>query len=118
MKNDPQLPPPPIAYRVMHAMMWPLLKMLGVSCKDTYQLCSEQMDRKLTPAESFRLRFHLMMCGACRHLPAQFSGLRKLVRSSCDHEHEHEHEHEESLGEQLSPESKERMLEHLKNEHV
>lgn len=109
MKNDSHLPPPPIAYRVMQAMMWPMLKVLGMSCKETYGLCSEQMDRKLTSGEAFRLRLHLMMCGLCRRLPAQFEGLRELVRCAC------EHEHEEDSGEQLSSEAKARIVELLKN---
>lgn len=111
MKKDSQLPTPPIAYRVMQAMVWPILKLLGMSCKETYGLCSEQLDRKLTPGESFRLRFHLMMCGVCRHLPAQFRGLRELVRS-CDHDHEPE----EFPDEHLSPEAKERIFERLKSQ--
>lgn len=111
MKHDSHLPPPPVAYRVMQAMMWPMLKVLGMSCKATYGLCSEQMDRKLTPGESLRLRFHLMMCGVCRHLPAQFQGLRELVRAC-----EHEHAHEEPSDERLSPEAKERIFEHLKTD--
>jgi hypothetical protein len=111
MKTDPQLPPPPIAYRVMQAMMWPILKSLEMSCKETYNLCSEKMDRKLTPGESFRLRIHLLMCGICRHLPAQFRGLRELVRS-CDHDHGPE----ESSNEHLSPEAKERIFERLKSQ--
>jgi hypothetical protein len=109
MKNDPQLPRPPIAYRVMQAMMWPVLKVLGMSCKTTFELCSEQMDRKLTAGESFRLRFHLMMCGVCRHLPAQFRGLRELVRAC-----EHEHAHKESSNDQQNPEVKARIVERLK----
>lgn len=111
MKNDSRLPPPPIAYRLMQAMMWPLLKVLGMSCKATYSLCSDQMDRKLTAGESFRLRFHLMMCGVCRHLPAQFHGLRELVRAC-----EHEHSHEQPSDEQLAPDVKARIIQHLKNQ--
>ena len=111
MKNDSHLPPPPIVYRVMQAMMWPVLKLLGMSCKEIYGLSSEQMDRKLTRGESFRLRFHLIMCGVCRHLAAQFLGLRKLV-----HLCEHDHGHEISNGEHLSPEAKERIFERLKSD--
>ena len=109
MKNEPQLPPPPIIYRVMQVMMWPLLKLFRMSCKTTYDLCSEQMDRKLTIGESMRLRLHLMMCGVCRHLPDQFSSLRELVRTC-----ENDHEHEENPDASLSPEARERIIARLK----
>lgn len=95
----------------MQAMMWPVLKVLGMSCKQTFELCSEHMDRKLTAGESFRLRFHLMMCGVCRHLPAQFRGLRELVRHAC----EHDHAQEEVSGDPLPPEAKARIAEQLKS---
>ena len=111
MKHESQLPKPPITYRLMQAMMWPLLRMLRMSCKITYELCSEQMDRELTPGESSRLKFHLMMCGVCRHLPAQFSGLRETVRAC-----EHDHSHEENSDQQLSPETRERIYEFLKTD--
>lgn len=96
----------------MQAMMWPMLKVLGMSCQSTFELCSEQMDRKLTPGEKVRLRIHLMMCGVCRRLPAQFSRLRQLVRSAC----EHEHGHEESPDAKLSPEAKAQIIEILQQE--
>jgi len=103
-----RLPPPPIAYRVMQAMMWPILKVLGISCRAIYELCSEQMNRQLTAGEAFRLRVHLMMCGICRHLPAQFRGMRELVRCA------HSHEHGETSDECLSAEAKERIASKLR----
>lgn len=90
--------------------MGPMLKALGIACEDAYRLCSEQMDRNLSAGESFRLRFHLMACGICRLLPAQFSGLRALVRAC-----EQDHGDEEILNGQLPPEAKERIFEALKN---
>lgn len=111
MNPDPQLPPPPASYRIMQAMMWPMLKLLGISCRATYKLCSEQMDRELSSRETLRLRFHLMMCGICRHLPAQFNSLRRLVRSVCEHDHEPESTSEEHL----PPEAKARISQHLKD---
>jgi len=98
----------PITYRVMHAVMWPILKVLGISCRATYELCSEQPDRQLTVSEAFRLRIHLMMCGLCRHLPAQFSGMRELVRCA------HTDEHGETSDECLSAEAKERIASKLR----
>lgn len=101
--------PPPVFYRMMQAVMWPMLKMLGISCKATYELCSQQMDRKLTAGETFRLRMHLMMCGLCRWLPAQFSGMRELVRRT------HPHDHDETSDECLSAEAKDRIASALRN---
>lgn len=111
MTPNPQLPPPPASYRMMQAMMWPMLKALGISCKATYTLCSERMDRDLSSGEALRLRFHLMMCGICRHLPAQFRGLRELVRSA----EEHDHAHDELSTETLPTEVKERISHHLQS---
>lgn len=112
MKTDPKLRRPPFIYRMMHALTGPFSKALGLSCRDAFELCSVQMDRELTRGESFRLRFHLLACGICRHLPAQFRGLRALVRAC---EHEHEHGVEEAGHEQLPPEVKKRIAEHLIN---
>ena len=109
MKTNPTPNPPPISYRLMQAVSWPMLKMLGISCKATCELCSQQMDRKLTAGETFRLRMHLMMCGLCRRLPAQFRGMRELVRCT------HPHEHDETSDECLSAEAKERIESALRN---
>ena len=97
----------------MQAMMWPVFKLFRMSCQTTYDLCSEQMDRKLTPGESLRLRLHLMMCSVCRRLPAQLQGLRELVRTC-----ENDHRPGETLNPDasLSPEAKERILARLKTE--
>lgn len=86
MTRGPQRPPP-LTYRLMHAMLGALPKRLGLSCRDALELCSERMDRDLSKGESFRLRLHLIMCSVCRHLPAQFHGLRRLVQA-CEHRHE------------------------------
>lgn len=90
--------------------MWPMLKLLGMPCMATYHLCSDQMDRKLTAGESFCLRLHLMMCGVCKLLPAQFRRLRELVRRVC----EHDHEPEKASREHLPPEIRARMVQYLK----
>jgi predicted anti-sigma-YlaC factor YlaD len=92
----------------MQAMMWPILKIFGISCQVIHDLCSEQMDRKLTVGETLRLRIHLMMCGLCRNLPAQFEGLNALVR--CVHSDEHEEESDECL----SDEARERIASMLR----
>jgi hypothetical protein len=110
MKSARQLRRPPAIYRLSHAVLGPMLKALGISCKDAYELCSGQMDRELTTGESFRLRFHLMICGICQYLPKQFRGLRELVRAC-----EHDPANDESSDAQLPPEVKERIVEHLKD---
>jgi hypothetical protein len=110
MKSSRKLRRPPTVYRLSHAVLGPMLKALGISCKDAYELSSGEMDRELAKGESFRLRFHLMICGICRHLPTQFRGLRELVRAC-----EQDPAHDESSDAQLSPEVKERIVEHLKD---
>jgi predicted anti-sigma-YlaC factor YlaD len=53
-------------------------------CKEASQLQSDEFDRELTLSERFRLRIHLLICGACRNysdnlqlLNNFFHGLRK-----------------------------------------
>jgi len=87
-----------------------MLKALGISCKDAYGLCSVQMDRKLTTGESFRLRFHLKICGICQYLPKQFRGLSELVRAC-----ELDPANDESSDVQLPPKVRERIVEHLRD---
>jgi len=111
MKSARQLRRPPFAYRMSHAVLGRLLKASGISCKDAYKLCSWQMDRKLTTGESFRMRFHLMICAVCRQLPKQFRGLRELVRAC-----EHGHADDESSDAHLPSEVKDRIAKHLKDD--
>jgi hypothetical protein len=64
-------------------MLWimcPVLKLMGMSCRHFANLCSERLDRPLTPSETLRLRFHGLMCHVCRPLPKQFEHLRCLTR--------------------------------------
>ena len=68
----------------MQALMWPLLKVLGISCKRAFQLSAEQVDRKLSRREAIGLRVHLMLCSVCRPLPGQFRQLRELVQCCQD----------------------------------
>jgi predicted anti-sigma-YlaC factor YlaD len=53
-------------------------------CKEASQLQSDGFERNLTLSERFRLRIHLLICGACRNysdnlqlLSNFFHGLRK-----------------------------------------
>lgn len=93
-----------------HAVLGPLFKGLGISCMDAYELCSGQMDRKLNAGESFRMRFHFIICGVCRKLPKQFRSLRQLVRAC-----EHGLADDVPSDAQLPPEARERIAGHLKN---
>lgn len=107
MKHD-SLSSPPLRYRIMQTMMWPMLKLTRMTCRDAFRLASERLDSPLKPVDSLRLRMHLLVCGICRHLPAQFENLRQWIR--CCH-------HEESPGstpsEPLSSEARERIEQHL-----
>ncbi|WP_242457943.1 zf-HC2 domain-containing protein [Halomonas sp. YLGW01] len=41
-------------------------------CKQATRLMSKRLDAPLSLRERFSLRFHLGMCGACRHCDRQF----------------------------------------------
>jgi hypothetical protein len=36
-----------------------------LSCRDASRLISDGLDRRLTPAERWRLRLHLLLCAPC-----------------------------------------------------
>lgn len=63
----------------MQAMMAPMMKRFGLSCRAFAELASLRMDRPLTTSESIRFRFHSMMCGVCRRLPSQFEAMRDVL---------------------------------------
>jgi len=110
MKPGAKLPPPPITYRMMQAVMCPILKVLGLCCRSAFNLCSEQMDRELSKREALRLRVHLSMCGLCSRLPAQFRGMRALIQAcECDLPHD------EPSGETMTEEAKQRIADQLKS---
>lgn len=110
MNPDDPIPPPPLRYRMMQAVMWPMMKVLGVTCESAFHLCSRHMDRELTAGEETRLRFHLMMCGICRSLPRQFHRIRHLVR--CAEQAEPDPPADVALSEQ----AKHRIADHLKKQ--
>lgn len=68
----------------MHAVMGPIPRALGMSCRDITTLSAVKLDRKLTLGEAVKLRMHTLMCAVCRPLPRQFANLRELVRHSHD----------------------------------
>ena len=84
--NPGHPPKPPRSYRLMQGLMGPILRVLGMSCRDIAELSAARLDRELTLREAVRLRMHTMMCALCRPLPRQFASLRELVRCAHDHE--------------------------------
>lgn len=52
-----------------------------ITCKQATQMISQGLDRKLGFGERLHLRFHLLICIGCRRTKAQFSFLRKALRS-------------------------------------
>lgn len=93
-------PRPPLRYRLMQALMGPVMRPLKMSCRDFAELCSVKMDRPLTFSESLRYRFHALMCGVCRRLPRQFDAIREAM-TSCDvcgaGDHDTGHDESETL---------------------
>jgi predicted anti-sigma-YlaC factor YlaD len=50
------------------------------TCRDISALVSRAMDERLRPAARLRIRFHLLMCGACRRFERQVRLLRSAAR--------------------------------------
>lgn len=50
-----------------------------LTCKDASRLQSQAQDRRLTLAERFGLRLHLMVCDNCR----RFARHLQLIRKAC-----------------------------------
>ncbi|GAA4020842.1 zf-HC2 domain-containing protein [Actimicrobium antarcticum] len=53
---------------------------LKPTCREVHQLVSEGMDRELTFVERARMRFHLLMCGACTTFIRQMGFLRGAMQ--------------------------------------
>ncbi|WP_227718310.1 zf-HC2 domain-containing protein [Microbulbifer sp. Q7] len=51
-----------------------------MNCKQATQLLSLQQERPLSRREKFSLRFHLMLCKACRNFSTQMDSLRTISR--------------------------------------
>ncbi|MEQ5818606.1 zf-HC2 domain-containing protein [Halomonas sp. SCS19] len=47
-------------------------------CKAATRLMSKQLDAPLTARERISLRFHLMLCSACRNCEKQFGMLHRV----------------------------------------
>lgn len=51
-----------------------------MNCKQATRLLSDQLERPLGRGERLSLKFHLMMCRACRNFGRQMGTLRSLSR--------------------------------------
>lgn len=71
---------------MMHTILCPVMKLMGLSCRQFAELAAARMDRPLSGWESLRFRFHRAMCGLCRRLPVQLENLRTLTRCACAEE--------------------------------
>jgi len=56
-----------------------------ISCKEATRLASVQLERKLTPWERVRFRFHLAFCIGCRRAERQFAFLRQATGAWISH---------------------------------
>lgn len=50
------------------------------SCKQTCELLSQQLDRKLTWQERIQLKMHLSMCYGCRRYAKQINGIENGMK--------------------------------------
>jgi hypothetical protein len=51
-----------------------------LNCKEVTQLCSQELDRKLSLLERMSLRTHLMMCTGCSNFRKQMSSIHTVSR--------------------------------------
>ncbi|MGH8272637.1 MAG: zf-HC2 domain-containing protein [Gammaproteobacteria bacterium] len=52
-----------------------------MNCRDTARLLSERLEHPLGRRREWALRFHLLICTACRRYDSQIRWLHKLLRS-------------------------------------
>lgn len=93
----------------MQAMTWPMMKLLGLSCRQFAVLTSLRLDRPLTFIERLCFHMHSLLCHVCRPLPKQLENLRRLTRC-CDQSHNEE----PAATASLPPEAEERIREALR----
>lgn len=51
-----------------------------LSCRDVHALVTRAQDERLPWRVQLGMRFHLMMCGACRNFERQMAFLRDAMR--------------------------------------
>lgn len=106
------IPPPPLSYRLAESIFWPVMKLLGMTCRDAFRLTSTQMDMPLSRPDRIRLRMHLLLCRLCRKLPAQLARQREWLR--CCH---HNEPLPASHGPALPDETRARIHQHLQQQN-
>ena len=82
-------------------------------CRKATQLISEGMDRPLTRRERVALRFHLMLCTACKRYRRQTLLIRNALRQFADWMDEMAM----AADQRLSPEAKDRIRRVLADRH-
>ena len=50
------------------------------NCKETHQLVSQSLDRRLSLAERTKMKLHLSICESCNNFNGQMLLLRKAMR--------------------------------------
>ena len=51
-----------------------------LNCKQSSQLISQSLDRKLTIKERFALKFHLLICRYCKRFSQQLKSLSVMLK--------------------------------------
>ena len=77
-------------------------------CKETSQLLSQSLDRKLTLRERFALQLHLTLCKFCKRFSQQLQIIRDSVKALVD-----EVEKDDTI--KISSAAKERITNSLQN---
>jgi predicted anti-sigma-YlaC factor YlaD len=53
---------------------------LSIDCKEVSRLISHGLDQVLPPPDRARLRYHFVICEACRNVDEQLNFLRRAVK--------------------------------------
>ena len=80
-----------------------------LDCKHASHLLSQSQERKLSWIEQGELRFHLLICDACRNFAGQLGLLRSAVRRLVN-----KTENDESV--RMSEEARKRISQRLRSE--
>ena len=78
-------------------------------CREASQLQSDEFERELTLSERFRLRIHLLICGACRNYADNLHLLNSFF-------HRHRKQTEEDQNITLPENDRERIRESLQRD--
>jgi len=86
-----------------------ILKQLKVSCEDISPLISESMDHRVALEKRLRIKFHLLICGACQCYKTQMDIIKNLAKKIGSEDIELK------KGSALRPETKEKIKQSLKS---